>query len=110
MDTCQFSYISDRTNLEVTARGVERSWDDLKIECARSGPGIQGATYYKRLGMAGPELFAVLNENEVFYHDRGEWYRYKTAKNVLFGQQDGEPHPPAQGREDEEERYGVDDS
>jgi hypothetical protein len=109
MDTCQFSFISKRTYLEVTARGVERSWDDLKIECDRSGPGIPGATYYKRLGTAGPELFAVLDENQVFYHDAGEWHKYITARNVRFGQQVVEAYPTKQSR-DIEDMYGVEDS
>jgi hypothetical protein len=112
MDTCQFNYINRRTRLETTARGVERSWDDLKVECHREGPGIPGATYYKRLGTAGPELFAVMNENEVFYHDEGEWYQYATATNILFGRQGGEPHAPTRDLKNanDEERYGIEDS
>ena len=110
MDICQFSYISNRTNLEVTARGTERAWDDLKIECGRSGPGIAGATYYKRLGTTGPELFAVLNENQVFYHDLGQWYKYITARDIVFSRQDDNRHPFSRNHENDEDRYGVDDS
>ena len=110
MDICRFSYISSRSNLEVTVRGAERAWDDLKIECGELGSGIPGATYYKVLSTPGPKLFAVLNENQVFYHDVGQWYRYITARDVVFSWQDDEPHPFPQNHENNEDRYDVDES
>jgi hypothetical protein len=88
MDTCEFSYISLKTNLPVTARGIEKSWDDLKVEFNRIGDGIPGATHYKTVSAQGPQLFAVLDENRVFYHDNGQWFRYITATNVKFSQTD----------------------
>jgi hypothetical protein len=86
MDVCEFSYINSRTNLPTTALGIERSWDNLKAEFNRSGSGIPGATYYKTISFQGPQLFAVVGENAVFYHDKGEWHPYLTAINVRFGQ------------------------
>ncbi len=85
METCQFSYISLKTRLLTTAVGIERSWDHLKQEFDRSGPGIPGATYYKTISLLGPQLFAVLNEKQVFYHDGGQWYPYNTAHDIKCG-------------------------
>ena len=101
MDTCQFSYISLKTNLPTTALGVERAWDSLKAEFNRSGPGIPGANYYKTISFSGPQLFAVVDKNRVFYHDCGEWHRYITATDVKFGQMNITIEPQRATTEDE---------
>lgn len=73
MDACRFSYISAKTNMPRTAVGINRSWDSLRVDFGRSGPGVPGATHYKTISLEGPEIFAVLDNKQVFYHDRGEW-------------------------------------
>jgi hypothetical protein len=100
MDTCQFSYISLKTYLQTTAIGIERAWDSLKMEFDRSGPGIPGATYYKTISAQGPQLFAVVDENQVFYHDKGQWFRYITATDVKFGQMNTTDDPQRATTED----------
>ena len=85
METCQFSYIQRNTVRSITALGVERSWEQLQAEFNRDGPGLSGATYYKTISFRGPELFAVVNEECVFYHDKGQWQRYLTATDIKIG-------------------------
>ena len=85
METCEFCYISRATQLLVKALGIERSWDDLKLEFNRTGPGYPGAKYYKTISTTGPHLFAVVDKNTVLYHDNGIWQRYVTATDVTFG-------------------------
>ena len=109
MDTCEFCYISRQTHLLVRAWGVERSWEDLKIEFGRSGEGLPGATYYKRTSPQGPELFAVIDENQVYYHDEGGWHRYITATDVKFGRM-AEGHIQHESISEQDEKYGVLDS
>ena len=110
MDTCEFCYISNQTHLLVRAWGIERSWDDLKIEFGRSGAGLPGATYYKRTSPQGPQLFAVVNEDQVFYHDKGIWQRYITATDVKFGTISETEGQKGEYSGESEEKYGVADS
>ncbi len=65
--------------------GIERSWEELKEEMDRTGPGYPGAIYFKTISYQGPQLFAVVNDDSVFYHDHGEWYQYITAYDIKFG-------------------------
>ncbi|CAF1113971.1 unnamed protein product [Adineta steineri] len=65
--------------------GIEQSWEELKRDFNRIGPGCPSALYFKTISAEGPELFAVVNDNAVFYHDNGQWYRYITACNIKFG-------------------------
>jgi hypothetical protein len=66
------------------ALGIERSWEELKEEMGRTGPGYPGAIYFKTISFQGPQLFAVVNDDSVFYHEHGEWYRYITAYDIKF--------------------------
>ncbi|CAF1423789.1 unnamed protein product [Didymodactylos carnosus] len=84
MNTCTFTYISRETHLPRTTTGTEYAWEDLKILCNREGEGYPGAKYYKTISPEGPELFAVVNQTMVLYHDKGKWIRYLTAKNIQF--------------------------
>jgi hypothetical protein len=82
MNACEFYYISREGNLPIQAKGIERSWSDLQQEFGRSGPGYPGATYYKTISDRGPQLFAVVNNKWVLYHDDGRWHRYLTACDI----------------------------
>lgn len=101
MQTCQFSYIGRNTNLPVTALGIERSWDNLKVEFARSGPGVPGAAYYKTISLQGPQIFAILNENQAFYHDNNQWYCYATATDIKIDRMDTTDDIPRATTEEE---------
>jgi hypothetical protein len=85
MDTCEFSYISRADSMPKRALGIERSWEELKEEMGRTGPGYPGAIYFKTISFQGPQLFAVVNDKSVFYHNHGEWHRYMTACDIKFG-------------------------
>ncbi|CAF1115825.1 unnamed protein product [Rotaria sp. Silwood1] len=67
------------------ALGIERSWEELKKEMGRTGSGYPGAIYFKTISVQGPQLFAVVNQNLVLYHDCGKWHRYITACDIKFG-------------------------
>ncbi len=64
--------------------GIERSWEELKEELGRKGPGYPGATYFKTISYEGPQLFAVVNDDSVFYQEHGQWHRYITAYDIKF--------------------------
>ena len=85
MDTCQFTYISRDDFMPKRALGIERSWEELKEELGRTGPGYPNAIYFKTISVDGPQLFAVVNDNSVFYHDHGQWHRYISAFDIRFG-------------------------
>lgn len=85
MNTCRFSYVQKNTALPVTAFGVERSWEQLQAEFDRQGPGYPGAAYYKTISLKGPQLFAVVNNEWVLYHDAGQWHRYISATDIKLG-------------------------
>jgi len=84
MNTCEFYYIRRSDNLPVQAKGIEKSWFELRLEFNRTGPGYPGAIYYKTISTEGPELFAVVNKKWVLYHDEGKWHRYITACDIKF--------------------------
>lgn len=82
MNICEFYYIRRRDNLPIQAKGIEKTWAELQREFGRIGPGYPGATYFKTISPEGPELFAVVNEKWVLYHDGGKWHRYITACDI----------------------------
>ena len=84
MNTCEFYYIRRRDNLPIQAKGIEKSWSELQREFGRNGPGYPGAVYFKTISSEGPELFAVVNQKWVLYHDGGKWHRYVTACDIKF--------------------------
>ena len=65
-NACEFYYISQRNNLPIRAKGIERSWSELQQEFERTGPGYPGATYYRTISAQGPQLFAAVNNKWVF--------------------------------------------
>jgi hypothetical protein len=65
--------------------GIEQSWEELKRDFNRAGPGYPGAIYFKTISAQGPQLFAVVADSVVFYHDNGQWHRYITACDIKFG-------------------------
>jgi hypothetical protein len=65
--------------------GIERSWEELKEEMCRTDPGYPGAIYFKTISVQGPQLFAIVNDDSVFYHDLRKWHRYITACDIKFG-------------------------
>ncbi|CAF1423758.1 unnamed protein product, partial [Rotaria magnacalcarata] len=67
------------------AVGIKRSWEELKKELDRTGSGYPGAVYFKTISAQGPQLFAIVNNDSVFYNDHGKWHRYITACNIQFG-------------------------
>lgn len=94
MDTCEFSYISRIDSMPKEAWGIEQSWEQLKIEMGRTGPGYPGAIYFKTMSPQGPKLFAVIGDNIVLYHDQGEWHRYITAYGIRFNTKEStNPNP-----------------
>jgi hypothetical protein len=85
VDTCEFSYISRADSMPKRALGIEQSWEELKRDLGRTGPGCPGALYFKTISVQGPQLFAVVNDNLVFYHENGQWHKYITAFDIKFG-------------------------
>jgi hypothetical protein len=64
--------------------GIEQSWEELKRDLARAGPSCPGTIYLKTISAQGPEIFAVMNDEKVFYHEDGKWYQFITAYNIKF--------------------------
>ncbi|CAF1093266.1 unnamed protein product [Adineta steineri] len=61
---------------------------DLCMEFNRNGPScpVRNAVHFKRVGLVGPELFAVcLDTLQIFYHDEDQWHQYQSARNIRFG-------------------------
>ena len=86
MDTCQFSYISRADGAKKTAVGVEQAWEVLCAKLNRDGPGSANGTHYLTISVDGPQLFAIdANGNDVYYHDCGQWFRYITAHDIIYG-------------------------
>ncbi|UJR18267.1 hypothetical protein I4U23_005170 [Adineta vaga] len=86
LDTCSFNYTSEMANQSRRATGVESSWHDLKYQFSRTGESCRpGATYYRTISFQGPYLFAVVDNNYVFYHDAGKWTQYESANSITFG-------------------------
>ena len=81
--------------------GIERSWEELKEEFGRTGPGYPDATYFKTISYDGPQLFAVVNDDSVLYHDRGQWHRYITARDIKFSTVESSDTNPKRATSDE---------
>ena len=119
MDTCRFSYVQKVTALPITAFGVERSWEQLQVEFDRHGPGYPGATYFKTISLKGPQLFAVVNNAWVLYHDNEQWHRYISATDIKLGRMNTMLDEPERATTEEQsqeyfnmafqEGYGVED-
>jgi len=64
--------------------GIERTWDYLKKEFDRQGDGLpdSAARYFETVG-PGPLLFAVAGSS-VYYHDQEQWFKYKSAFDIVF--------------------------
>ena len=119
MDTCRFSYVQKVTALPITAFGVERSWEQLQVEFDRHGPGYPSATYFKTISLKGPQLFAVVNNAWVLYHDNEQWHRYISATDIKLGRMNTMLDEPERATTEEQsqeyfnmafqEGYGVED-
>ena len=111
MDTCEFSYISRADSMPKRVLGIERSWEELKEEMDRTGSGYPGAAYFKTISVQGPHLFAVINDDSVFYHDNNQWYRYITAYDIRFGtMESNDPNPARAKSENTVAHQTTDDS
>ncbi|UJR18264.1 hypothetical protein I4U23_005167 [Adineta vaga] len=67
------------------ATGVESSWHDLKYQFSRTGESCRpDAIYYRTISFQGPYLFAVVDNNYVFYHDAGKWTQYESANSITL--------------------------
>jgi hypothetical protein len=108
MNTCEFYYIRRRDNLPIQAKGIEKTWSELQREFGRNGPGYPGASYFKTISSEGPELFAVVNQRWVLYHDGGKWHRYITACDIKFETiHDNKPNAKQTKDEHEDETWVV---
>ncbi len=88
MDTCRFTYISLRDGAQITAVGVEQAWEVLRAKLGRDGPGLPNGTHYFTISVEGPQLFAVnadADRTNVYYHECGQWCRYITASDIIYG-------------------------
>jgi hypothetical protein len=86
MDTCQFTFISRQSDVRRTVVGVEQSWEVLCAKLKRDGPGLPNGTHYFTISFYGPQLFAIdADGTGVYYHDCGQWCRYVTASDIIFG-------------------------
>ena len=111
MDTCEFSYISRDDSMPKRVLGIERSWEELKKEMGRTGPGCPGAIYFKTISVQGPQLFAVVNDDAVYYHDHGIWHRYITACDIQFGaMESNNPNPARATSEDTVTAQPIDEA
>jgi hypothetical protein len=81
---CTFSYIRKSDLALTTTTGIERSWLDLKREFDLSGDGLPGAEYYKKISPQGPSLFAVKQDQTVWYFDNGKWSQYQSATDIKY--------------------------
>lgn len=86
MNTCSFTYVTLRTSVPCRATGVERTWEYLKAEFDRQGDGLADPTAkYFETTTCGPQLFAVDGSSSVYYHDQGQWVKYRSAYDVEHG-------------------------
>ncbi|CAF1494887.1 unnamed protein product [Adineta ricciae] len=104
METCQFTYNRRVTYLPLTTLGIERPWEDMRKEFGYKGNGVPGATYYKTISKDGPEGFAVVNENIVYYYEYDDWHRYNTARDIRYGTIDLTDANPTRAKTDEEDK------
>jgi hypothetical protein len=83
LETCEFTFTSLKDFQFVYVKGIESSWYDLKHKFNRQGDGYNSiASYYEKISRRGPQLFAIVNQTAVFYHDKDEWYQYRSARNI----------------------------
>ena len=83
-EMCEFTFIGLDYSRTVHAKGIESSWYDLKRKFKLTGPECSPeASYYERISNQGPQLFAIINDHSVFYHDDGKWHKYRSAENVI---------------------------
>jgi hypothetical protein len=83
VEMCEFNYIRETDYVMVHAKGIESSWYYLKRRFDRKDPEMdRKASYYERDSVQGPELFAIVNGDSVFYHHENKWSQYKTAENI----------------------------
>ncbi|CAF0982504.1 unnamed protein product [Adineta ricciae] len=86
-EICEFIFVSNRSTDRtiVHAQGIESSWYDLKRKLHREGDAYDmAASYYQKTRQKdrGPELFAIINNDTVFYHHNNQWITYNSARNV----------------------------
>ncbi|CAF0914904.1 unnamed protein product [Adineta ricciae] len=86
-EICEFIFLSNKTadRTIVYAQGIESSWYDLKRKLHREGDAYDmAASYYQKTRQKdrGPELFAIINSDTVFYHHNNQWHMYNSARNV----------------------------
>ncbi len=84
-EICEFTFISKMDFQLVHAKGIESSWYDLKRKFHREGAECNStASYYEKTNKEdrGPQLFAIVNNNAVFFHDKGVWEKYNSAKDI----------------------------
>jgi hypothetical protein len=83
LEVCEFTFTSTVDYQFVYAKGIESSWYDLKRKFNRQGVECNPtASYYEKISRRGPQLFAIVNQTSVFYHDKDEWYKYRSAENI----------------------------
>ncbi|CAF1103535.1 unnamed protein product [Rotaria sordida] len=83
LEMCEFTYTSLQDLKFVHANGIESSWYDLKRKFNRQGVECDStASYYEKISKRGPELFAIVNNTSVFYHDNNKWSKYRSAANI----------------------------
>lgn len=83
MEICEFTFISKIDFALVHCKGKETSWHELKSKFQRQGEACHPrASYYEKTSARGPQLFALLANGTVFYHDNDIWYPYRTANNT----------------------------
>ncbi|CAF3923306.1 unnamed protein product [Adineta steineri] len=81
---CSFTFIS-QAEIPVYVTGVQRSWNFLKLEFDRQSDGLPSpnARYYQTL-YTGPKLFAVDDNDVVYYHDAEQWTPYSSASIIIY--------------------------
>jgi hypothetical protein len=83
LEMCEFTFTAKNDSQFIHAKGIESSWHDLKQKFNRQGAEYNPtASYYEKTSDRGPKLFAIVNNNSVFYHDNNEWYTYVSARNI----------------------------
>lgn len=82
---CHFTFIAASSEATIHVTGVERSWDYLKLEFDRHSDGLfnKETKYYQTL-YAGPRIFAVDDQNKVYYHEQEKWIEYISSRDVRY--------------------------
>lgn len=83
VESCEFTFTSKIDLRVVRARGTEASWDDLKEQFDRKGPHCgPSALYYRTESARGPQLFAIIGNDSVYYHEDSLWEKYLSARDI----------------------------